>query len=313
MNRTQFEGARQGHWQRLRHTIDTLGKSRKKVNREDLKALPELHRRACRDLALAQDRMYGLELGSRLNELVQKSHRLLYRRRAIRVSDALDFVVADFPRAVRANAGLFAMCTGAFLLPFVVMIIAGSSSPAWTHSILGSEGMEQMDMMYGPGTSHDDLRADGESDLMMFGFYIMNNVGIDFRMFAGGIAFGVGALLFLVVNGLHMGAAAAYVHEYGSPEAFYGFVSGHSSFELIGMLVAGTAGMKMGLALLRPGRVTRRESLRRQSAEGVRLLYGAAGLTVVAAGTSMPELVTSTVAALRRQGEVEAVDASRSH
>ena len=41
---------------------------------------------------------------------------------------------------------------------------------------------------------------------MMFAHYINNNVGIDFRIFAGGIFFGIGTLFFLIYNGLYLGA-----------------------------------------------------------------------------------------------------------
>ena len=76
---------------------------------------------------------------------------------------------------------------------------------------------------------------------MMFCFYIWNNVAIDFRIFAGGIAAGAGTMFFLLFNGLHIGAAAGYVNVACDPESFWSFVAGHSSFELLGMVVAGVA------------------------------------------------------------------------
>ena len=46
-----------------------------------------------------------------------------------------------------------------------------------------------------------------------------------------------------------------------NPESFWSFVAGHSSFELLGMIVSGMAGMRLGLALLRPGRLPRVRAL----------------------------------------------------
>ena len=43
----------------------------------------------------------------------------------------------------------------------------------------------------------------------MFGFYILNNVSIGFRSFAGGIIFGLGTIFFLVFNGLILGGVVA--------------------------------------------------------------------------------------------------------
>jgi hypothetical protein len=45
-----------------------------------------------------------------------------------------------------------------------------------------------------------------DSDVLMFGYYIHNNVSIAFRTFAGGILGGVGSIFFLIYNGLIVGA-----------------------------------------------------------------------------------------------------------
>ena len=118
---------------------------------------------------------------------------------------------------------------------------------------------------------------------MMFCFYIYNNVAIDFRIFAGGMAGGLGTLFFLLFNGLQLGAAAGYVDHACNPESFWTFVAGHSSFELLGMIVAGMAGMRLGLAILRPGRLPRVRALMEASKEALPLIYGAALLTTLAA------------------------------
>jgi len=80
-----------------------------------------------------------------------------------------------------------------------------------------------------------------------------------------------------------MGAAAGYVNHAGNPESFWTFVCGHSSFELLGMVVSGMAGMRLGLAILRPGRLPRVRALVEASRLALPLIYGAALLTGLAA------------------------------
>ena len=108
-------------------------------------------------------------------------------------------------------------------------------------------------------------------------------MAIDFRIFAGGMAAGLGTLFFLLFNGLHLGAAAGYVNHACNPESFWSFVGGHSSFELLGMMVSGMAGMRLGLAILRPGRLPRVRALAEASSQALPLIYGAALLTALAA------------------------------
>ena len=96
---------------------------------------------------------------------------------------------------------------------------------------------------------------------MMFGFYIRNNIGVAFQCFAGGLFAGLGSLFFLAYNGAFGGAVAGYLTERGLSSTFYSFVATHAAFELTAIVLSGAAGLKIGHALLAPGRRTRVQSL----------------------------------------------------
>jgi len=63
--------------------------------------------------------------------------------------------------------------------------------------------------MYGPETRAP--RGAG-TRVMMFGYYLYNNIGIAFRTFASRIFVGVGSVFILVYNGLVLGAVGGHVH-----------------------------------------------------------------------------------------------------
>ena len=69
----------------------------------------------------------------------------------------------------------------------------------------------------------------------------------------------------------------------GYTETFWGFVAGHSSFELTAIMLSGAAGLRIGMALIAPGTYTRRLALRRAMGQAVELMYGAAALFFAAA------------------------------
>ena len=94
---------------------------------------------------------------------------------------------------------------------------------------------------------------------------------------------GVGTVLLLLFNGLFIGAAAGYVNGFCNPESFWTFVVGHSSFELVGMVIAGVAGMRMGMGILQPGRLPRTRALMESARRALPLLLGAALMTALAA------------------------------
>lgn len=250
----------------------------------DADELPRRFREVCLDLSLAESRMYGARVTERLNALVIRGYKAIYRTRRAGWEAAIRFVIADFPQAVRKEKRLFWLCSLVFLVPFLLMMLSPAYDIAWVQSILGGSGMADMEAMYGSREGQvAHLRSTYGSNFMMFCFYIYNNVAIDFRIFAGGMAAGLGTLFFLLFNGLYIGAAAGYVNHACDPEAFWSFVAGHSSYELIGMVVAGVAGMRLGLAILRPGRLPRVRALTAAAKEALPLIYGAALLTTVAA------------------------------
>ena len=118
---------------------------------------------------------------------------------------------------------------------------------------------------------------------MMWGYYIANNMRIDFQCFAGGLAFGLGSVFYLLFNGLHIGAVAGHLTPLGYIETFWGVVAGHSAFELSGIILSGAAGLKLGQALIAPGRLRRITALRLAARAALPLIWGAAGLTLLAA------------------------------
>ncbi len=283
MSVKKFEQDRERTWSELEAHLMELEKRKGRRKQADVTAVPGLFRQVCADLALAQYRMYGLKLCDRLNDLVIRTYKLLYRGGQGSLTRALEFFWTGFPNAFRKEWRLFAFCTAVFLLPALGLIFSAEASLTWIQATLGPEGMADMDGMYAGDSQVEFLRNKFGSDFQMFAFYIFNNVGIDFRTFASGLLCGVGTLFILFFNGLYLGAAAGYVNYAGHGQNFYTFVVGHAALELVGMLISGMAGMRLGLAILRPGRMTRREALVQAGHSSIKLLYGAAVMTVLAA------------------------------
>jgi uncharacterized membrane protein SpoIIM required for sporulation len=136
--------------------------------------------------------------------------------------------------------------------------------------------------MYDPANKRLGTRG-ADSSLMMFGFYIWNNVRIGFQTFAGGMLFGVGSIWFLGANGVILGAVSGYLTQIGYTQTFWSFVAGHSSLELLAIVISGAAGLRLGMAVIAPGNVSRRAALVAAAKPAVRLMYGAATMFLAAA------------------------------
>jgi hypothetical protein len=94
---------------------------------------------------------------------------------------------------------------------------------------------------------------------------------------------GVGTAWFLGANGLILGAVAGYLTQAGFSETFWSFVAGHSSFELVAIMLSGAAGFRLGLAVIAPGNRSRKAALVAAAKPAVRVMYGAAVLFLIAA------------------------------
>jgi uncharacterized membrane protein SpoIIM required for sporulation len=277
MKQQDFERAHSDSWQALQQSLEA------KAGDECRSQLPQLYRGACHQLALARHRGYSPQLIDRLNQLVIAGHHHLYRRSARFQYQFLRFIVRDFPQALRDNSAYVLWSIGLFLLPGLAMWLACFINEDMIYSVMGAADVRAMESMYDASDGHIGRERESDSDLMMFGFYIYNNIGIAFRTFASGILFGLGSIFFLVFNGLHIGSAAGHLTQVGYSDSFYPFVVGHGAFELTAIAFSGAAGLKIGFALLAPGSLTRMDALRKSGREAVIIVYGAALMLLIAA------------------------------
>jgi len=277
MRQRQFETAHEREWQEFEKFLD-----QPKKPAFDLAEMPLRYRRICQGLALASDRHYSPELVDRLNQLALRGHHALYRNRRRQSQRVLEFVIADFPRLVRQEWRLVATAALLFFGPLLGLIAVLQAFPEFVHYLLAPEQIANFHAMYDPANRRLGTR-EADSSLMMFGFYIWNNVRIGFQTFAGGLLAGVGSIWFLGANGIVIGAVAGYLTEAGSTETFWSFVAGHSSLELLAIVLAGAAGLRLGLAVIAPGNLTRRSALVAAARPAVRIMYGAALMFFAAA------------------------------
>ncbi|RRV06678.1 stage II sporulation protein M [Pseudomonas sp. v388] len=283
MKQTLFEARHQAQWQRFGAQLDAL--ERGKSAPQTSETFAGDYRRICHQLALAQERGYSSHLVDPLHQLAMRAHQQLYRHRNAPGAWLAGFVLAGFPRLVRAE-WRFVLAAGLlFFMSLIGMGLLVYGFPDLVYSVVDPERVSEMERMYDPDVRRigEALERESSEDWVMFGYYIMNNVGIAFQTYASGLLLGLGSLFFLLFNGLMMGAVAGHLTGVGYGQTFWSFVIGHGAFELTGIVLAGAAGLKLGWALLAPGRHTRGEALRMAGKTSVELVGGVILLLVIAA------------------------------
>ncbi|MCY1350309.1 Stage II sporulation protein M [compost metagenome] len=214
-----------------------------------------------------------------------RGHQQFYRHRSHLGARLIGFVLGGMPRLVRSEWRPALAASLLFFGSLIGMGVLVYLFPDLVYSVIGPEQVASMESMYDPEARRLGRFGERDSgdDWVMFGFYIMNNIGIAFQTFAGGLLLGLGSLFFLLFNGLMIGAVAGHLTRIGFGETFWSFVIGHGAFELTAIALAGAAGFRLGSALLAPGRLPRGEALRLAARPAVQLVAGAALFLLIAA------------------------------
>ena len=292
VNERAFAERRQREWEDLDALVlRAQRRGLKKLGAVDVAQLAPLYRDACADLARAQAARYSAPLVEYLQALTASAHGVIYG--AVRAADVehapidddlggpIDRAIAVFPRAVRRHWKAVALAGALFFLPLFIGVACSLTDPTFAFRIVPEAMLRPLVDSYAKG--FDAGRAESD-DTLMAGFYINNNVGIALRCFALGILGGIGSAIYLVQNGLSIGAILGYVASQGAGGNIVTFIVGHGSLELGAIVIAGGAGLAMGWSIVAPGEKTRLASLQAVSRDVITLVFGAAVMLLMAAG-----------------------------
>ena len=282
MKQSLFEQRHKAEWDQFSLILGQLerGKGASRIG-----DFPQDYRRLCQHLALAQERGYSSFLIDSLQQLVLRGHQQLYRHRSRLGANVAGFILAGFPRLVREQ-WRFVLAAGLMffgsLIGFALLVYL---FPDLVYNLIPAEQVSELQSMYDPVAGHFGRTTEraASEDWVMFGYYIMHNIGIAFQTFASGLLFGLGSAFFLFFNGLTIGAVAGHLTQIGSGGTFWSFVIGHGAFELSAIALAGAAGLKLGWALVAPRRLPRAEALQLAAGKSVLLICGAMLFLLIAA------------------------------
>ena len=289
MRQEQFVARHGAEWVKFELWLDTRANSPRQARHDRTwnglpdEDVPHAYRRLCQQLGLARRRNYSPAVVDRLQSLMQRGHTALYRAAPPRWSRIPRFFLAEFPRLVRAEWGCMLIALTCFVVPLVGMFLLVRLHPELASSVLGQQQISNVESMYASAEATGKIGRDAGTDVGMFGFYILNNVSIGLRTFAAGLLAGIGSIFMMVYNGVLFGAIAGHLQNVGLGPYLWRFVVGHGSFELTAIVLAGGAGLRLGLDFIAPGQRSRVDALIEGGKRGARLCLGIALMLLIAA------------------------------
>jgi uncharacterized membrane protein SpoIIM required for sporulation len=281
----RFVRERMARWEELQTLVDAAHRRGfRPLGGSGARRLGELYRTVASDLALAQTLGISAATIAHLNRLCVTTHDLVYastRESPARRTTA--FIASGFPALVRQTWRFHALAATVLFGTALVAYLAFRADPALAREAVGSE-------MYLRAVRAKELADSStryiEMPSLSRPFFswglVANNVNVSLMLFATGALAGLGTLLLLAVNGLHIGGAVAVFAEVGVPGSILTFMSAHGPVELGAICIAGGAGLRMGMSLLLPGQKPRARAFRDAATDSVRMLGGTAVMLVVA-------------------------------
>jgi len=282
----RFRLEREGDWRRLEHIVTRMERGGlRKVDDEDLLALPTLYRTAASSLAVARETSLDVATLRYLESLVQRAWFQVYGPRKGMFGWLREFFFGGWSRAVQGIwldicISLFVMVAGA-----IVGWLLVAQDQEWYYRLVPSNFQDTRV----PGASREMLAEslavhENASGLSAFAASLFsNNAGVSILAFALGFAFGIPSLLLMVHNLAVLGAMLWLFSSVGLGYEFGAWLSVHGTTELFGILLAGAAGLHIGRAMAFPGTAGMLDAAAAAGRRGAVVMLGVVIMMIVAA------------------------------
>lgn len=276
MDLRQFMKNHRNEWQQLEKHINTMNKRKSAITSEQIDDFHQSYLKVTQSLSYSQTYFPQEEVTYYLNELVAKSHNLLYRDKVTSGSQFKHFFTRTFIKLLTEQRYPVLIAMVLFLLGGIGGFFSIVADPLNAYTILPPE------IAYGVDPEAIGS-TDGEAPASLMSASIMtNNIQVAFLAFAGGITFGLLTVYVLIFNGILIGGLAAVYWNAGLTYEFWAYIVPHGMIELTAIFIAGGAGLLMGYKLFVPGPYKRSYQLKVQAKRSVQLIIGTIPLFIIA-------------------------------
>ena len=282
----RFVAEREPSWRSLELWLERAEQSsERQLGREGVLEVVRLYRLACTDLNRLRSLTANPQLLGRLNQLVGRGYRFVYRHRAARPRWAVlkRFFLQDVPATFRLERRWVASATLALLAGAAVGFSVVALEPQSARVLIPVQFFAQSPSERVRHIEGEPERiGSAEQSTALGAFLYTHNIQVAFLCFSLGALTLVLGWVLLFYNGLLLGAVAAQYLVDGVGTFFLAWVGPHGVLELPALVFASAAGLRAGTALLLPGEEGRASAVRAACPSVWRMLVTSAVLLVFA-------------------------------
>src|SRR5208283_1253463 len=257
----QWLEKRRPYWEQLAGLLNQAGAgSVRQLTRAELRETALLYRQVASDLSTLRQDPSAQVYAEHVNQLLARAHHIIYSSRGASFLGVIHFLRDDYPAIFQRQIR--------YVLVSLIILLAGASLGA----VLTLARPDFMRHMLGPAMVEP----------IASGRIMTNNLSVCFLAFAGGIAFGLLSVWSMFFNGLLLGVIGVACQQHGMSRDLWSFVAPHGSLELPSIVLAGAAGLRLGVGVLFPGIYRWRDSIALAGVEAAQLVSGIIPLLVIA-------------------------------
>jgi uncharacterized membrane protein SpoIIM required for sporulation len=276
-----FIQQRQAEWQRLEALTQQAKSNAESLSSGELYELGRLYRVATSDLALAQRDFANQQVTIYLNQLVGRSHALIYREEPLRLQQLREFYRETFPRLFRQLLPYTAIAFALFMAPAVLAFVLVWFDPERIYIFLGSgPEIRRLVSTVEDGRLWTEIAPTVRSAASAA--ILTNNIGVMFMAFAGSMTGGLLTLYIMLLNGINIGAIFGLLQAHGLSGGLAEFVAAHGPIELSVIFLSGGCGLYVADGLFRPGLFSRKDALVLRARVAVQIILGSVPLLILA-------------------------------
>ena len=285
---TRFRAEREADWRRLEQILGKCERTGvRSLSFEDARDLAILYRQAMNSLSVARSISLDRSLLDYLEALCCRAYLAVYAPQERLGGLITRTLVHSIPNAMRRSALALLLSFLALALGTATGYLLFLDDPTWYNtfmpgSLAGGRGLD---------STRDDLLSvlydDGDTALDQLGafaaYLFSHNTRIAIFAFSLGVLVCLPSFALAAYQGLILGVFYALHVDRGIGWDLFGWLSIHGVTELSAIVIATAGGFRLGLAVLFPGPLRRRDALKREGRDAC-LLAIVAAIMLVAAG-----------------------------
>ncbi|RYD76755.1 MAG: stage II sporulation protein M [Sphingobacteriales bacterium] len=274
MREVQFLKQNSETWKAFEQTLNAGSK----VN-PDL--LAEQYIRIQDDLSYARTFFHDSATTRYLNELASLTHQRIYRNRKEKSSRFFTFWKYEVPLVAYQLRKPILYSFIIFMVSVLLGVLSLSKDDTFARLVLGDGYINET---LNNIKNKDPMGIYKQSGpLLMFFRIAINNIKVAFSCFAIGILFSFGSGFMLFKNGVMLGVFQYFFHMHGLLLNSALTIWIHGTLEISAIILSGGAGLALGNSLLFPKTYSRMHSLKKASANGIKLMISLFPVFVIAA------------------------------